>query len=59
MPIISKIMESLLELILKNLYKKICRAKYAKKKIIEFNITCIQNASILNIVYIVKLNIED
>ena len=51
--------ESLLRFIFKNLYKKICRAKYAKKKIIEFNITCIQNASILNIVYIVKLNIED
>ena len=29
---------------MENLYKKICRAKYAKKKIIEFNITCMQNA---------------
>tara|TARA_B100001123_G_C15339520_1_gene1034213 strand:+ start:653 stop:811 length:159 start_codon:yes stop_codon:yes gene_type:complete len=39
--IIKKTIGSLFKLILKNLYKKICKEKYIKKKEIEFNITCI------------------
>ena len=54
--IIKKTIGSLFKLILKNLYKKICKEKYIKKKEIEFNITCIWNTLILNMIYVVKYN---
>ena len=44
MPKINKIKENLLIFIFKNLYKKICKKRYNKKKIIKFNMTCILNA---------------